>query len=182
MTSTLAFTKNMHFLRTRPLVAKLANDQVSTTEKAHYLLASFLMFTVAYYSGFVSASIVWTLPSFLEGLAIAAITCIGVVKAFDAAGGEDANDFIAQFTCLYVPITISTLLVVWSLFWVLTLGFREALISISESHMQFALNLSRLGANMFDFLSFSAAVIVQVVIFYRMTGFLAEIRALRNDS
>lgn len=172
----------MHFLRTRPLAAKLANDQVTKTEKAHYLLASFLMFTVAYYSGFVSANIVWTLPSILEGLAIATITCIGVVKAFDAAGGADADDFIAQFTCLYVPITISTLLVVWSLYWALTLGFREALIAISESHMQFALNLSRLGANMFDFMSFSAAVTVQVVTFYRMTGLLAQIRASRNDS
>lgn len=107
----------MHLLRTRPLIAKLAAGQVSNTEKAYYLLASFLMFTLAYYSGFVSGHQVWTLPSILEGLAIAGITVLGVVKAFDASGGEEGTDFIAQFTCLYVPISITTMLVVWSLFW-----------------------------------------------------------------
>jgi hypothetical protein len=165
----------MHLLRTRPLVAKLAAGKVSNTEKAHYLLASFLMFTIAYYSGFVSGNPVWTLPSILEGLTIAGVTAIGLVKAFDA------SDFIAQFTCLYVPISISTMLVVWSTFWVTTIGFRESLIAISQSHMQFAVNLSRLGADMFSFLAFAAAVTVQGVTFYRITNSLADVSALKND-
>ena len=172
----------MHFFRTRPLVEKLASGQITNTEKAYYLLASFLMFTIAYYSGFVSGNPTWTFPSILEGLTIAAITVIGIVKAFDASGGEEASDFIAQFTCLYVPITISTMLVVWSFFWALTLGFRESLIAISHSHMQFAVNLSRLGADMFSFLTFAAAVTVQAATFYRMTNSLADVRALKNGS
>jgi len=172
----------MHLLRTRPLVAKLATGKVSNTEKAHYLLASFLMFTIAYYSGFVSGNTAWTLPSILEGLTIAGVTAIGLVKAFDASGGEDASDFVAQFTCLYVPISISTMLVVWSTFWATTIGFRESLIAISQSHMQFAVNLSRLGADMFSFLAFAAAVTVQGVTFYRITNSLADVRSLKNDS
>ncbi len=172
----------MHLLRTRPLVAKLAACKVFNTEKAHYLLASFLMFTIAYYSGFVSGNPAWTLPSILEGLTIAVVTAIGVVKAFDASGGDDASDFIAQFTCLYVPISISTMLVVWSTFWTITIGFRESLIAISESHMQFAVNFSRLGADMFSFLAFAAAVTVQGVTFYRLTNSLAEVSALKDDS
>ena len=172
----------MHLLRTRPLVAKLSTGKVSNTEKAHYLLASFLMFTIAYYSGFVSGNTAWTLPSILEGLTIAGVTAIGLVKAFDASGGEDASDFVAQFTCLYVPISISTMLVVWSTFWATTIGFRESLIAISQSHMQFAVNLSRLGADMFSFLAFAAAVTVQGVTFYRIANSLADVRSLKNDS
>ena len=140
------------------------------------------MFTIAYYSGFVSGNLAWTLPSILEGLTIAVVTAIGVAKAFDASGGDDASDFIAQFTCLYVPISISTMMVVWSTYWAIAIGFRESLIAISESHMQFAVNLSRLGADMFSFLAFAAAVTVQGVTFYRLTNSLAEVSALKDDS
>jgi hypothetical protein len=140
------------------------------------------MFTAAYYSGLASGNPTWTLPSTLEGLTIAAITVVGIVKAFDASGGEESNDFIAQFTCLYVPISISTMLVVWSLFWVIIIGFRESLVAISQSHMQFAVNLSRLGVDMFSFLTFAAAVTVQAATFYRITRSLADVRALKNAS
>lgn len=140
------------------------------------------MFTIAYYSGFVSGNTAWTLPSILEGLTIAGVTAIGLVKTFDASGGEEASDFVAQFTCVYVPISISTMLVIWSTFWATTIGFRESLIALSQSHMQFAVNLSRLGADMFSFLAFAAAVTVQGVTFYRITNSLADVRALKNDS
>lgn len=171
----------MHLLRTYPLVRKLANAEVSNTQKAYYLVASFLMFNVAYYSGFVTGNPMWTIPSLLEGFTIALITVIGMVKAFDAAGGEESNDFIAEFTCLYVPITISTMLIVWSLFWGITLGFRESLMAISRSHEQFAVNLSLIGANLFSFLVYVAAVSVQAITFYRMTSSLAAVRALKRD-
>jgi hypothetical protein len=169
----------MHLFRTQPLIAKLAKVEVSTTEKAYYLLASFLMFTVAYYTGFASSNATWTLPSTLEGVTVGAITVIGIVKAFDAAGGEEAKDFIADFTCLYVPITITTMLVVWTLFWGILFVFRESLIAISESHMQFAVNLSRLHADMFNFVTFLAVILVQAITFYRMNLCLAQVRALR---
>jgi hypothetical protein len=171
----------MHLFRTQPLIAKLAKGQVSNTQKAYYLLASFLMFTVAYYTGFASGNATWTLPSTLEGATVGVITIIGVVKAFDAAGGEKASDFIAQFTCLYVPITISTMLVVWTIFWGVLFGFRESLMAISESRMQFAVNLSRLHADMFNFVTFVAVVVIQGVTFYRMTMCLGELKALSED-
>jgi hypothetical protein len=48
--------------------------------------------------------------------------------------------------------------------------------------MQFALNLSRLGADMFSFLAFAAAVTVQGVTFYRIANSLGDVRALKSDS
>jgi hypothetical protein len=177
-----SFQNPMHLFRTTPLVTKLANDEVSNQDKAYYLVASFLMFTVAYYSGFVSGSALWTIPSLLECVSVGVITLVGIVKAFDAAGAEDNSDFIAQFTCLYVPINITTTLVVWSLFWAITLGFRESLIAMSQSHMQFAVNLARLGADMFSFLTYLAVVAVQGITFYRMVGALAAVRAHKYAS
>lgn len=173
----------MHLFRTKPLIQQLARGELSATKKAHYLLASFLMFTVAFYSGLVSGSPpVWTVPSLLEAAAVVLVTTVGLVKCFDAAGGEESSDFIASFTCLYVPITITTLLVVWSVFWAITLGFREALIALSRSHMQFALNLARLGTDLFGFLTFAAVVLVQIATFYRMANALEDVRLARSDS
>lgn len=173
----------MYLLRTRPLIQQLARGELSPAKKAHYLMASLLMFTLIFASGFVPGSPpVWTIPSLLEAAAIALVTVIGVVKCFDAAGGDASKDFIAEFTCLYVPVTISTLLVVWSLYWAVLYGFRETLIALSESRMQFALNLSRLGTDLFGFLGFAAAVAVQIVTYYRVSGALEDVRIARNDS
>ena len=173
----------MHLFRTTPLIQQLARGELSATKKAHYLLASFLMFTVLYYSGFVPGSpATWTIPSLLEAVAVALITIVGIVKCFDAAGAEDSFDFVASFTCLYVPVTITTLLVVWSIFWAITFGFREALIALSHSRMQFALNLARLGTDLVGFLAFAAVVTVQIATFYRIRSALEEVRLARIDS
>jgi hypothetical protein len=128
-TPTLAVTF-MHLFRTAPLVGQLVRNELSTTAKAYYLLASFLMFTASYYSGLVGGSPLWSVASLFECVAIVVITVVGIVKCFDAAGGEESSDFVATFTCLYVPVTITTLLVVWSLFWAITIGFRESLIAL----------------------------------------------------
>jgi len=173
----------MHLFRTKPLVQELARGELSATKKAQYLLASFLMFMVAYSSGFVPGSPpIWTIPALIETVAVALITVVGIVKCFDAAGGEESSDFVASFTCLFVPVTITTLIVVWSIFWAISYGFRESLIALSESRLQIAENLSRIGADLFGFLGFIAAVTVQIVTFYRIAGALEDVRLARGDA
>lgn len=172
----------MHLLRITPLVTKLARGELSRTQKAYYLQASFLLFTLAYYTGFVGGSQVYTPSSLFEGIATVVITVIGIVKCFDAAGGESAPDFIESFTCLYVPISITTIIVVWGIYWGTLFGFRESLIALSASRMQFALNLAKLGTNLFDFLNFAAVVAVQMISFYRVASALEDVRILRGES
>ena len=172
----------MHLFRTTPLVKQLARGELSATKKAHYLLASFLMFTIAYYTAFVGGSAAWTPSSIFEGVATAVITVIGIVKCFDAYGGEKSTDFIEAFTCLYVPISITTIVVVWGLYWCALFGFRESLIALSESRMQFALNLSRIGTDLFGFLTFASVVTVQIASFYRMANALEDVKLLRRES
>jgi hypothetical protein len=172
----------MHLFRTAPLIMQLARGELSRTQKAYYLLASFLMFTLAYYSGFVGGSAVYTPASMFEGIATAVITVIGVVKCFDAAGGDDAPDFIESFTCLYVPVSITTIGVVWGLYWATLFGFRESLLALSESRMQFAINLAKLGTDIFGFLNFAAVVAVQMISFYRVASALEDVRILRSES
>jgi hypothetical protein len=170
----------MHLLRTAPLIDKLATGSLSSEQRAAYLMASFLVFTCAYYTGWVaSGAPPWSIPSVAEALAIALITIVGVVKTFDAAGGDSNKNYIVDFTCLYVPVSVTTLLVVWGAYWTLAVVFRESLIALSQSHMQFVINLSRLGSDIFGFLTFLSATGVQAVIFYRLTHLLRAVHRAR---
>lgn len=167
----------MHIFRTRPLVRKLGERAVGPEEQAQYLLVSFLLFNVAYYSGLVlTTAAAWTLMSVLEAVLIMFINVVGILKTFDASGGKANPDFLVEFTCLYVPVSITTLLGVWGAYWAITLGFREALIALSHSHFQFAMNLSRLGTDLFGFLTLAANVGLLGITYIRLSKLLARVR------
>ena len=171
----------MHLFRTQPLILQLAQDGVDAEERAHYLLASFLLFNVAYSSGLaISAGAPWTAPGTIEAVALLLINVIGIVKTFDAAGGKSNRDFVAQFTCLYVPAATTTLLAVWIPYWLLRVGFHESILAFSTSHAQFAVNLASLGTDFFGFLTFIASIGTPAIIFYRVAKSLAGVQAARD--
>jgi hypothetical protein len=173
----------MHLFRTAPLVKKLGAKLVSPQQRAEYLLTSFVVFTLFYYAatGVPSAG-PWTAISLLEGVAVVVVTMVGVVKAFDSSGGKRNPDFVAEFSCLYVPVSITTLCAFWGVYWLVVLGFREALNSTAFLNSQFAINLSSLGFDPFTFLAFAANVGVPGVTYYRIQNLLANVRALKGDA
>ena len=173
----------MHLFRTRPVIEQLSRGSMNAETRAHYLLASFLIFNVAYSSGLaIGAGAPWTVPGTIEAIALALVNILGIVKAFDAAGGESNKDFIAEFTCLYVPAAVTTLLAVWLPYWLLRVAFRESLLSYTTSHDQFAVNLAAIGTDIFGFLTFLASVGTPAIIFYRVSNALARIRSAKSDA
>ena len=173
----------MHLFRTQPLVEQLAVGAIGSEERAKYLLGSFLLFNLVYYSGFaVSTASPWTLVSVLEGLLMMGINVLGIVKTFDASGGKANPDFVAEFTCLYVPVSITTVLAVWGTYWALSMGFREGLIALSQSHFQFAMNLSSIGTDFLGFLTFAANVGVLAITYLRLTNLLLQVRRVKSDA
>ena len=173
----------MHFWRTAPLVEKLARDELTAEQRAQYLLAGLLVYVFATYSGLMAGGTVrWTPPYIAEALLYLAITTLGVVKAFDASGGSKNPRFIVDFTCLYVPVSVSTVVSVWTIYWVLRFGYDNYILALTESRFQLAINLSHLGMDVFVFLSFAAVLGVQVVTFARLVSLMAELRALRGDA
>lgn len=173
----------MHLFRTRPLIDALARRSLSAEQRAYYLLASFVVFNVAYYSGFVgSGTVPWTLPYIAESLAVVLINILGVVATFDASGGKSNDEYVIDFTCLYVPVSVTTLLAFWGGYWVLRIGFYEAVMSFADSNMQFAINMSRLGFDGFALLAFVATIGSLVVTYARLTKLLASVRAARGEA
>ena len=166
----------MHLLRTSPLVEELARGAVSAEDRAKYLLASFLVFNVVYYSGLaIGGAPPWSVPAIIEAVAVMLLNIVGVVRTFDASGGKSNRDFVAEFTCLYVPVSVTTVAAVWGGYWALRLGFHESLMALSESDIQFAVNLGALGTDLFGFLTFVANVGVLAVTYYRLVGLLKKV-------
>lgn len=167
----------MHLLRTAPLVDALSHRAVSAEERAMYLLASFVVFNAIYYSGLAASSApLWSPASFIEAAAIILVNVLGVVKTFDASGGKSNPDYVAEFTCLYVPVSITTYLGVWGVYWLLRVGFQESLVALSESNLQFAINLSNMGADFFVLLTFMANVLALAITYIRINRLLAHVQ------
>lgn len=172
---------HMHLFRTTPLVHQLARQDLTPELQARYLLASLVFYILVYYSGLVvSGALPWTWPSLLEAAALIGINMLGMVRCLDAAGGNDNPAFLVEFTCLSLPVGITTLLPVWALYWLTTWGFGESLVALSASHMQFAMNLHALGSDLFGFLSFVAILSVQFLSYWRLAGLLRRVRQARQ--
>lgn len=162
------------------LAEELSRNEVSSRERGYYLATSFLMFVVFSYSGLMSANPLWSWLSVYEAVVVAVITVVGFAKVYEAAGGDSNSDFVVEFSCLYVPVSVTTILVVWSVYWGITLGFRETIMALADSHLQIAVNLSRIGGNFFGLLTFLAVALVQAVTFYRITK-LFEIARVESN-
>jgi hypothetical protein len=158
------------------LANELHRNEVSSRERGYYLAASFLMFVVFNYSGLTSANPLWSWLSIYEAVVVAAITVVGFAKVYEAAGGDSNSDFVVEFSCLYVPVSITTILVVWGVYWGVTFGFRETIMALADSHLQIVVNLSRIGGNFFDLLTFLAVALVQAVTFYRIAKLFEIVR------
>ena len=150
------------------LAEELRRKQVGPKAKGYYLVAGFIALTFFYYSNLMSSNPPWTLLSIYEGLAAIVVMIVGFAKCHDAAGGDENPDFVVEFTCLYTPVSITTILAVWGVYWVAVLGFREYILGLSNSHLPFAQDLLRFGTNFFGLITFLAVIAVQLVTFYRI--------------
>lgn len=172
---------NFHLFSAKDLSVKLARNEIAAEQQAIYLIVSFLVFIVASYSGLVATSAaIWTLPSLLEFLALVAVTILGISHAFNSAGGRESNSFLVDFSCLYVPVSVTTVLTVWGVYWAIRFGFRELLVSMSESNFQFARNLWLIGSDFVGLITFAATVSIQAITYSRVSGHLRQIQSMRN--
>jgi hypothetical protein len=167
----------MHLINAKKLAVELGRGEITLRDKGYYLFAGFVMWLLIGASGFTTLSPMWSWTSFIETAALIMVYLIGFSYVYEAAEGDQNPDFVVQFTCLYVPVSITTVAFVWSFYWIITLGFRQSIIALSESHFQFAINLSRIGGNLFDVLVILAVLMVQVLTFYRITKLFAILRS-----
>ena len=172
----------LHLVNAKALAGELARGEVDPEAQAHYLWIGFVFFNVIYYAGLaITIAPLWSLPSFFEAVAAIAINIFGVFQSFEAAGGRANRSFLVEFTCLYVPVTITTLVAVWALYWAVRVVFHNALVGFAADGSRFALNLAQIGTDLVGFLTFAAATAGLGLGYWRMVRLLRTVQQLKQQ-
>jgi len=115
----------LHLFRTSLVAKDLAAGSVSASEQAGYLIVSFLAWTLPFYL-YLIPSPVSTDPVFsswmwlLEFVLVVAIFVSGVRYCLRKCQVDARANFIIDFSCLYSPVAVTTSLVIWGTFHLLT--------------------------------------------------------------
>jgi hypothetical protein len=112
---------SLHVLSARRLGDQLSSGAVSPKEQAFYLSAGFILWLVPGYLFIVPPPNVrvWLLPFglwFYEGLVLVMIYVFGVLYCLARCHVEPKKNFLIDFSCLFAPISFTTLVMVWGLF------------------------------------------------------------------
>jgi hypothetical protein len=112
---------SIHLVSASRLSEQLASKGVSEREQAFYLSASFILWLLPGYFLVVPAPNVfaWSLPFglwFYELVMLILIYTFGVFYCLGKCRAEPRKNFLIDFSCLYAPVSLTTLVVVWGLF------------------------------------------------------------------
>lgn len=113
----------LHFVSARRLAAELAEGKVAPQEQALYLAASFVLWALPTYLFIVPPHVAnaWAFPLglwFYEAFALVAIYLLGVFYCLQRCHVEPRRNFLVDFSCLNAPISLTTLVIGWGVFYV----------------------------------------------------------------
>jgi len=168
-----------HWLLPRLLAGKLARGEVSNTEVAYFMIGNLLLGSALYYSGVVWGNPPWTALSLWECALVVVVTVYGMIRCFDAAGGEANARFAADFNCLSFPIWLWTSVIVWSAFWIVTWLLRRWGLEVVPASSPFAETYAFVFGKAGWVLTAGAIVGSQIIFFAWMRATLAAAAAER---
>jgi hypothetical protein len=171
-----------HWLRPGVLAAKLARGEISNREVAHFLLGNMLLGSVTYYGGFTWSNSIWNVLSLWQFAIEVVIVIYGLMRCYDAAGGDGNPAFIAQFTCLAFPISLWTSVGTWLVYWTGVWLLHQGIIRVSVDDLQIARNIAYVGGGIRWFWTAAAVLGFQLVFFVWMRKSLRSAYEQRNHS
>jgi hypothetical protein len=173
----------MYVWNTQRLAQDLAADRVSQRDKAYYLLAGWVLFAALGYSTVIFSNQGRSWLALFEMFMIAVIAVLGIQRCYEASGGDNNKQFVVDFTCLLLPLTIKTYLVVWGLYWLFAWGYKSMVgmdaTYTSEESARLVTFFSRHAGWLATLL---AVLATQAALFGRMRVHMANIARLRETS
>jgi hypothetical protein len=174
----------LHLLSARRLADKLAAGKVSPQEQASYLAISFLLWVLPGYFFVVPQHTfgAWSIPFglwFYEALALGIVSVGGTFYCLKRCHVEPQRHFLVDFSCLYAPVSLTTLVVVYGLFHIYA-----SLVPWLLRGMTFDMDSPFQGIyspRSYDLLRYAAVVGTWFVIFVRIGSHLQRISNLRLD-
>ena len=172
------------------LGALLDPGTVTAQEQAFYLAGGFVLWlshAYLYIDPGLQGRDPWWFYSmwFYEFALLIVISVAGVMYCLGKARIEPSRHFLIDFSCLYFPISLTTLVVVWALFWAINLG-RLPVILWWIDHLPLDRELSRwplmFDSRFSDLIRFLAVVVCNFVVFYRIGRHIGRIAQLRESA
>lgn len=177
----------LHLFRTRRVAEDLAAGGVSPREQAGYLIISFLAWTVPFYLYLIPAPLAED-PVFvgwlwlIEFVLVIAIFVAGVYHCLRKCRVDARAHFLVDFSCLYAPVALTTSIVIWGGFHLLT-SLPAALVSRAGPGHETLRGLPWLSsAYVYDLLRLLFYLAALVVIFWRVGEHVDRVSSLRQSA
>jgi hypothetical protein len=162
------------------LSERLGRGEVNNREGSHLLLANTIFWSLLYYAPINVANPPWTLLSIYEGIVVVVIVVLGLLKCYDASGGDENSHFIFDFTCLNFSIGLWSYIFVWSIYRAIDYGYQTGVLKIAVDNYQFAKNLASLGGSFLWLITFLAVIAFQILYFRWMASSLKQVKSARG--
>jgi hypothetical protein len=169
-----------HWLSARGLAEKLGSGEIGNREVAYLMIANLVLATVIYYGAFTTANPPWTALSLWEGVMTAVIVIYGMIRCYEAAGGDKNDRFAADFNSLSFPIWLWITVTVWPAYWLGLWMYRSGIRRLAFDDYELASSIARYGERI-EWLWTAAAIIgAQIWYFWWLRRAMARAWSRRN--
>jgi hypothetical protein len=170
----------IHFISGSKLVEDLAHDRLSERDKANYLLAGIVFGIFAGYSTLVASNPSLTWRGLYELLMVLVIAIYGFERCYSTSKHASSPSFISDFICLSLPITITTMVAVWGIYWGGWYLYMSAILSMSFESQQAIRMIDWINKDMPWLSIFLAVVCSNAIFFLRMRLHLKRMYARKE--
>lgn len=176
-----------HLFKTSRVAQDLAAGRVSAREQAGYLVISFLAWTVPFYLYLIPAPLsgdqvflawMWL----IEFVLVVAIFVGGVNYCLRKCRGDARANFLVDFSCLYAPVAVSTSIVIWGSFHLVTTLPAGVVGGAGPGHETLRTLPWLSSAYVYDILRLMFYLAATLVIFWRVGEHMERLSSLRQST
>jgi hypothetical protein len=167
----------LRLFRAKAVGDDLAAGRISAPDQSRYLVASFLIWLIPAYLFLFPAprasepQFFW--PVWLIELALIVVFCIaGIAYCLRRCRVDPARNFMVDFSCLNAPVSLTTLLVAWGAFYLLTEGVLRLMGGMSFEDG---------SARLYDVLRMLVSAGAVLAVFLRIGNHMNRISQLRES-
>jgi len=173
----------VHLISARRLSQELGAGAVTATQQAYYVVASFVLWLALTYLLIVPPPNprIWPLPLglwFYEGILLVLVYIFGVLYCLGKCRVDPKANFLIDFSCLYTPISLTTLIAVWGLFYIYAFFIPWLLRDLRTESPMIVLQIAY-SPRFFDLLRFLAVVGTAFLVLIRVAHHMERVSRLR---
>ncbi len=180
----------IHLLSASRVAEELADDEIDARQQAFYLIASLVWSVLPYYAFLIpqlsspDPTWFWALHTY-ECIVVLLIYFAGTLYCLRCCTFEPGRHFLKDLTCLFVPVSIVSMVVGWTLFYGVTWGSRWLISQVTFESDPGAWLRLLFSAKATDTLRFVTVATVLGVMFLwtgKLLGQVAKARAGRASA